>query len=728
MENKFLAKSKPVETIAEHTRLLVEHLESLKRLYPRLAVDWELLRLAVLFHDIGKINTKFQNKLYKKLNFPLLEDGFKDAEEIPHGNLSAALMDRVKLKEAYDDENLRILYQSVYFHHARFIDRGGLGYYKEYIKADLPKYITPGAGIFNIPYFRELPIADFNRYIAERIDNKEGKEDLFYRYVLIKGLLNRLDYAASAHLGNVEEPNRDLETKTLAYLKQKGGLRDIQEYLLAHPDENNVVVASTGIGKTEAGLLWIGNAKGFFTLPLRVSINAIYKRVKEKDIRFDGTALLHSDALAFLIKNDEDVDYFKEYTKARQLTSPLTVTTVDQLFKFVFKEEGFESILATLSYSKLIIDEIQMYSPEIVACILVGLKHITRMGGKFSILTATFPGVLKSFMEKLGLRYNYREFILDRERHMIALIDGDISDAVADIIAKGRESKVLVIVNTVRKAQEIFEALGDIEGKFLLHSRFIKRDRSRLETDIMAFSEGSGAGVWVTTQIVEASLDIDFDYLFTELSTVDGLFQRMGRCYRKRELLEEKVNVHVFTRNPSGLGSIIDRDIYRLSVEALRPFHGSRISEKEKLAVVGNVYSLEKIGGTRYYRDIRERVEFLENIPAYEFDRKEVDEKFRNIRSHTVIPFAVYERNRALIHDTIAVIGELGFSDAERVERIKRVEELKELTVDVPCYICADRNVLRQVEVDRYNTVKIVNLEYSSRLGLTAKTVNSNIL
>ncbi|MDQ1349839.1 MAG: CRISPR-associated helicase/endonuclease Cas3, partial [Acidobacteriota bacterium] len=367
MENKLLAKSRPVETIDQHTRELKTNFDLLKLLYPHLAVDWNILELAVLFHDLGKVNTKFQDKLYKVLKLPLLEDEFEAEEEIPHGNLSAAFLDRKKLLERFDVETLKILYQSIYYHHPRSIDKDKFNYFQEVIHRDLPRYIP--LMTFDSDFFNKEPKADFSRFVMERIDYSQENKELFYRYVRTKGLLNRLDYAASAHI-EVEIPNRNLEQKTLAFLNSLGGLKEIQSYLLEKQNENNIVVASTGIGKTEAGLLWIGNNKGFFTLPLRVSINAIYKRIKTDDIEFEDTALLHSDALAYLLKSDESIDYLTEYTRARQLSKPLTITTVDQLFKFVFKEDGFESVLATLGYAKTIIDEIQMYSPDIVACIL----------------------------------------------------------------------------------------------------------------------------------------------------------------------------------------------------------------------------------------------------------------------------------------------------------------------------------------------------------------------
>lgn len=708
-----MAKSRPVETIGEHTDLLKENLHRLKQVYPALTRDWEILEIAAEFHDLGKINTKFQNKLYRLLKLSPLEDRFPGEEEIPHGNLSVALLKRNALRERFgsDLDALTILYQAIYYHHPRVIPPEKLDYLKNVIKKDLRTYI-PGMNVAS-PYFNPEPVVNFHRYTDERIDYHHGK-DFFYRYVKVKGMLNRLDYAASAHIP-VEVPNTDLQERTRSFLHAKGGLREIQQYLAERQDRNHIVVASTGIGKTEAGLLWIGNDKGFFTLPLRVSINAIYQRIKQEDIGFSDTALLHSDALAFMVMHDE-TDSWAQYTRARQLSMPLTITTVDQLFKLVFKEEGFESILATLSYSKVIIDEIQMYSPEIVACMLMGLKYITEIGGKFAILTATFPGVLEIFLKKAGLAYQYAEFIWDMKRHKMKLVEADISEAVDEIIEKGRHSKVLVIVNTVKKAQEVFRLLEGVGYKKLLHSRFIGKDRRKLESDITKFSRGTEAGIWVTTQIVEASLDIDFDVLYTELSTVDGLFQRMGRCYRKRELEDDRVNIHVFTNEPSGVGMMIDREIFELSKEALKVWDGKVLSETDKLAIVKAVYALEKIGETEYYKTIKSRWKFLEDIPAYEFKREEVDRKFRNILSYTVIPRRIFDEEAERIEGWIQELKGLGFSDEDKVKRVRLLEGLKELSVDVPHYY--KKHIVDKRVLDKHHAYWIINLEYDEFMGL----------
>ncbi len=97
------------------------------------------------------------------------------------------------------------------------------------------------------------------------------------------------------------------------------------------------------------------------------------------------------------------------------------------------------------------------------------------------------------------------------------------------------KKKVLIICNTVSKAQHIYQEMNKEEIKAgLLHSRFIRKHRNILEKNIMDFSNDETAtGIWITTQIVEASLDIDFDILYTEMCTADSLLQRMGRCNRK---------------------------------------------------------------------------------------------------------------------------------------------------------------------------------------------------
>ncbi|MXY99481.1 CRISPR-associated helicase Cas3', partial [Candidatus Poribacteria bacterium] len=81
----------------------------------------------------------------------------------------------------------------------------------------------------------------------------------------------------------------------------------------------------------------------------------------------------------------------------------------------------------------------------------------------------------------------------------------------------------------VKQAQDVFQELQHVtENAKLLHSRFILKDRERIENEL------AEADLLVGTQAVEVSLDIDFDCLFTEPAPIDALIQRFGRVNRKR--------------------------------------------------------------------------------------------------------------------------------------------------------------------------------------------------
>ena len=84
----------------------------------------------------------------------------------------------------------------------------------------------------------------------------------------------------------------------------------------------------------------------------------------------------------------------------------------------------------------------------------------------------------------------------------------------------------------------------------MLHSRFTHQDRSKKEVEILQTGKTATNAheIWIATSVVEASLDIDFDYLFTELLDLFSLFQRFGRVNRKGLKSIEHVNCFVYTQ------------------------------------------------------------------------------------------------------------------------------------------------------------------------------------
>lgn len=646
MENIYLAKSDKEKTIKEHTDDLLRQCNILRTIYPHILnkEEWEILDLAIKYHDIGKINSKFQNKLYRVLGKEEIPEEYK-GEEIPHNFLSPFFIEGKYYKEKYEEKYVDILISAVYYHHNREkpnCDREKI----EEIKKDLEKQIQNFGDFYGLDLTKIKN--NFSRYIIKADDERLRSKE----YIMIKGLLNKLDYVASLDKEgvNVEEETKENgetvadKVENIIQEKYNGNYREVQSYMKEKKDENIIVISPCGSGKTEAALLWLGESKAFYTLPLKVSINAIYERIKEK-INYGKTVLLHSDAFSYYLEKDSEVN---AYARAKRLSSPLIITTVDQLFRIVFRYNGYEEILSTLSYSKVIIDEIQMYSADILSYIMIGLKMITEMGGKFAIMTATFPNILYDFMKDLGIDYVRQnvEFKPNIERrHKIEVLKDQDFD-IEKIKENAKDKKVLVIVNTIKKAQDLYQKLQK-ENVHLLHSHYLKKDRKKLEESILKFTDKNEEnGIWISTQIVEASLDIDFDVLFTDMTSIDSLFQRMGRVYRSREYLEDVPNVYIYD-NRNGVGpNFIDEDIYDYSLDAINKYSGKDLSESDKQIIIKKVFDLnanDKLAGSKYYKKIKKNIETFRDVKLYELEKNDVAKAFRNINSIQLIPDNIYE-------------------------------------------------------------------------------------
>ncbi|MDU1313013.1 CRISPR-associated helicase Cas3' [Clostridium septicum] len=742
MENRALAKTKDEETIISHTENLINNYKLLKEIYPEIEnIDWNILDLACRYHDIGKLNTKFQNKLLEKLGYEKLEDELIEIEEVPHGYLSPAFLNAKEIEENYGEDNLKILCQAIFYHHNRekpkdFTD------IKTVINEDLTKYFK------EFSYSRIEKIEKLNdRYwkkIRDRLPNYDEEDDYVNKsFIMIKGLLNKIDYAASSGV-LVEYKNDQLEEDTYRFFNTlKSKPNKLQRFMEENRGENIIAIASTGIGKTEGALLWIGNNKGFFTLPLRVSLNSIYDRIREKiGFNEEKLGLLHSEsAKEYMKRNDGYID--KEHLdETKQLSKALTVCTLDQILDFVFKCEGFELKLATLSYSKLVIDEIQMYSPEMLGYLLWALKELTDMGGKFAIVTATFPPILRDLMrfQNIVFKENPTPFLKEDkygnvfERHRMKVVEEKININYIKENYKGKRS--LIILNTVREAQRIYNELLEygVKNINIFHSKFTKNDRSIIEKKILdAGSVNEGVPnnpeetIWITTQVVEASLDIDFDVLYTELSDLSGLFQRMGRVYRNRQL-DESTNVYVYIGTndelPSGINkkskSIIDYDIFNISRLAIKEFGSREIREIDKMNMINNYFTLDKLGKCEYYHKVNDTINFCKYLEPYSLNKSDV--KLREINTITVIPKIVYEENIDIIEENIRLYN---LDNSTKEVKVKSRDKIEGFTIsiqDLEYRMAKEKSLIEgNLKLGKYEEIAIINFPYNE-IGLQRPT------
>lgn len=707
------ALAKPDETIEQHTDKLLECAEILYALgYIKSKQLYKDLLVACKNHDMGKMNSQFQIRIKRrsKYNYEI---------EVPHAVLSIFFVN-----DSECNDYTSVLFAVLYHH-----------YHKE-----SPMYVFRSERQLIESFLTELDFQQDDYSIMRRKLTKVKKifqtnlNDKQKQYaVLLKGLLHKCDYSASANIP-CEKKNDFLLESIEDWRSGKFQYNTLQEFCIANRNENIMVTAPTGMGKTEAGLLWCGDNKCFFVLPLKTAINAMYVRIKElakdveaEDVYKSRVALVHSDMKSYYLKdaNDKDTDYDFDYEElSRQFCLPITVCTPDQIFDFVLKYPGYEYKLAISSYSKFIIDEIQMYSPDILAAIIYAIKMIHIMGGKVAVLTATLPPfvkkeLLKIFGDDVQLADFSSEGIL---RHNVKVFDDKLeTDDVIEIVNETNSDivkKYLVVCNTVKTANRIYRELSEsnIDAEInLFHANFIKKDRMKKEKEIMKASEKelnemTKPEIWISTSVVEASLDIDFDILITELSDLFSLFQRFGRTNRKGKKDFSNYNCYVFTELQDRADSFIDKDIHNLSKDAIVTVDGV-LTEQEKNSLIEKYLSVEKVQDTDYYKDY---CKFFKNYEdEYDYLNSSND-SLRNIDRVDAIPKCVYDENVDMINENLEKINS---KDVDRDSRMNATEEILKLTVSISMFRCRKHDSGISVDM-KYRRIPVIDCNYSFDSGL----------
>ena len=260
------------------------------------------------------------------------------------------------------------------------------------------------------------------------------------------------------------------------------------------------------------------------------------------------------------------------------LSAPAAVGTVDQVLLAGLRVKWAHFRAASLSRSLLVVDEVHAsdaYMTELLRGVLKG--HLA-LGGHALLMSATLGAAARSKFTNRGARsfppaprdaedVPYPALTLvpaDGFPETRAITTSGLAKAVSmsavstlgepDSIARTAAAaardgaRVLVIRNTVSSAQAVFGALlaqggGDdvvlrvAEGPALHHSRFAAEDRRLLDDAVesaigKAASRSAGGLVVIGTQTLEQSLDIDADFLISDLCPVDVLLQRIGRLHR----------------------------------------------------------------------------------------------------------------------------------------------------------------------------------------------------
>ena len=355
-----------------------------------------------------------------------------------------------------------------------------------------------------------------------------------------------------------------------------------------------IVEAPMGIGKTEAALMGVellstkAKASGmFFGLPTQATSDGIFDRIsawlENLDDEKKSLQLVHgkaalNDSYASLPRSNiyDEVDrsvMVNEWFAGRKtaILDDFVVGTIDQFLMAALKKKHLTLRHLGFSRKVIVIDEVHAYDAYMNQYLYRALRWMGAYSVPVIILSATLPArtrieLIENYMRGSGKKWRDVERPADwettQEYPLITYSDGMTvrqsgSIGVANhfqvsILRLGEEELIQtldeqlsgggiagIVVNTVRRAQEIAKLCSSHFGADLvelLHSNFIATDRIEKETRLLqVIAKGVKRPykrIIVGTQVIEQSLDIDFDLLVSDLAPMDLLIQRIGRLHR----------------------------------------------------------------------------------------------------------------------------------------------------------------------------------------------------
>jgi CRISPR-associated endonuclease/helicase Cas3 len=571
-------------------------------------------------------------------------------------------------------------------------------------KDDIPGLIVAGLSSY-LEFWRELkrlPVHDSQNQAA----------------IVLRGVVVQADHLASAHAPGLDDSFLPDRERMLSALKVH------EADLFSHQNRAGcmrgsvVFSAPTGSGKTEAALLWARKQQEndatprtlVFVLPYQASLNAMWKRLT--DFLGADVALLHGKSLQALYRVLMDPGYdqkeaerlAREHNNFGRLNKPsIRVSTPYQLLKAAFRLKGYEGIWTSLTDSLVVLDEIHAYEPGRLGLLLEFLSElVSRWNVRVCAMTATMPSWLrKTLAATLHADEIPRDLELFRRfaRHRIEVLDGNILDPrvwefALEEFQGGRS--VLLAANTVGSAQHLYRVLCTklpVEATLLLHSRFAVGDRVKKELALLErLSQHNSIPkpvVAVATQVVEVSLNLDFDTIITEPAPLEALVQRFGRVNRART--KDIVPVRILTQSRNDR-RVYDDELKARSLAILRENDGRVLDEQKVSEWLDRVYEgelerrwLEEIQRNR--QEVREGC--LASLRAFDSDEGLEEEFDKLFQGTEVLPLSRVEEYCRLKEESTLEAGQLlvpiAWEHVQRhQDRFRWDANLKVRTADFP--------------------------------------------
>jgi CRISPR-associated endonuclease/helicase Cas3 len=666
------------------------------------AGDWGYA--AGLLHDIGKFSREYQDMLLKS------QDNETNSEFLRGPDHSSAGAQEIHVR--FPDGLGKLLAYAIAGHHSGLLDgKSNDACLQKRLLKELPDYhACPDSILRSIPNLR-LPL-----YLKE----KAARTSVAFRIQLFIRMIfsclvdaDRLDTElfSDTTRSALRGPHISLEVlrervrQEIRALQEKARGNAIS-HTMVNRKRSEVLQQCLRASEDPPGIfsLTVPTGGGKTLSSLAFALEHAVRYSKERVIYvIPYTCIIEQNAAVFrkacgdqsVLEHHSNFE-FREDTYWAQLASenwdcPLIITTNVQFFETLFHSRTSRCRRAhNIANSVVIFDEAQMLPGDFLIPCMALIQELARSYGVTAVLcSATQPALGKNEEFKNGIE-GIREIIADPQElysslrrvtiHRLPLVED------RDLAARLEEHKqVLCIVNTRRHARQLYNAVAREHGLYHLSGLMCPAHRA-IVLDRIRNALGNDAPCRVvSTQLIEAGVDIDFPVVFRAISGIDSVAQAAGRCNREGKLTDGG-SVFVF-----------------LSEDAPPPGY-LRQSAEETKSIIRNYEDILSLGAIReyfknmYWRqgDKLDRADILgtlaEGIGLSDFPFRTIAEIFHIIEEGTqtiIIPFN--ERARALIREMTA-------ADSRRVAR-----ELQPFSVQVyPNVIARLGRVALEPIHDRY--------------------------
>ena len=547
-ELQFYAHSKEKETF-DKWQTIEEHLKGVANFSEQFGKEFssgKFAKIAGYFHDLGKYSQEFQNRL------------INNGEKVDHATAGAQF-----IYELYGAQFGKLMSYAIAGHHSG-LPNGNEGEASD-LKNRLQKEVCEYKKNIDIKCEQsELTNKDIP---FENLDIIDGFDLSFFIRMVFSCLVDA-DFLDTEYFMDTEKtenrkgylPLDILQEKLDSHLKK---IADKQKSI--NIIRNRVLSDCLKAAENEQGCFSLtvptGGGKTFSSLAFALK-HAIKNNQRRIIYVIPYTSIIEQNAEVIrsilgddaVIEHHSNIDPSKEHYRSKLASenwdAPIIVTTNVQFFESLFAYRGSRCRkLHNIANSVVIFDEVQMLPVDLLQPCLRTLTALIKCYNTSIVLcTATQPSLRKNKQLHEGLT-DVKEIISepqqlynDLKRVKVNILKERMStEALAEKIKE--HEKVLCIVSTKKLAFELFNQISGLNNVYHLSSLMCPAHRSEIIKQIKADLKGKKTCRVVSTQLIEAGVDIDFPVVYRAIAGIDSIAQAAGRCNREGKLNTGIVNV-----------------------------------------------------------------------------------------------------------------------------------------------------------------------------------------